>query len=122
MLNTIAADFIVLLHFGFILFVVFGGLLVLKWKKLVWFHIPAALWGALIEFVGWVCPLTPLENMLRRYSGEDYTSSFVEHYIQTIIYPDGLTRDLQIFLGLGVLGINMIIYAIMLINLKKQKT
>ena len=94
------ADLIVAIHFGFILFVIFGGLLVLKWPKLIWLHLPAAIWGALIEFAGWICPLTFLENRLRSAHGGGYASGFVEHYILPIIYPAGLTREIQIGLAI----------------------
>lgn len=105
------ADLVVLVHFAFVLFVVLGGLLVLKWKRLAWVHVPAFLWGALIEFAGWICPLTPLENWLRVKGGiTGYRSGFIEHYILPVLYPTLLTRRLQIALGLLVLGVNLWIY------------
>lgn len=107
----LVADFIVLLHFLFIVFVLFGGLLVLKWKWVAWPHIPAALWGALIVFAGWICPLTPLENMLRRAEGTTgYATGFIEHYLIPLIYPSGLTRGIQIAMGVVVILINVIVY------------
>ncbi|WP_374086263.1 DUF2784 domain-containing protein [Methylomicrobium lacus] len=109
--NQLLADLVVVLHFGFILFVIFGGLLVLKWPKLIWLHLPAAIWGALIEFAGWICPLTYLENRLRSASGGQYASDFIEHYIMPIIYPSGLTREIQIGLGTVVIALNLLIYA-----------
>lgn len=112
MLQGLAADFVVLLHFTFILFVVLGGLLLLKWPRLVWIHLPAVAWGVLIEFTGWICPLTPLENWLRLAGGAGgYSGGFVEQYILALIYPAGLTREVQFFLGLGVLIVNMAVYA-----------
>ncbi len=113
MIYRILADSVVVIHFAFILFVIFGALLVLKWNRLMWFHIPCAIWGALIEFAGWICPLTPLENQLRIRSGaEGYHSSFIEHYIIPIIYPTALNRSMQIFLGILVLVINLGIYGL----------
>jgi len=109
--NPILADLIVALHFGFILFVSLGGLLVLKWPKLMWLHLPAAIWGASIEFAGWICPLTYLENRLRSASGGQYASDFIEHYLMPIIYPAGLTREIQIGLGIAVIVLNLLIYA-----------
>lgn len=107
----LAADVIVLLHFLFILFVILGGLLVLKWKWVLWLHIPAILWGALIAFAGWICPLTPLENLLRRaQGGSGYATGFIEHYLIPVIYPAGLTRGIQITLGMAVIIINIIVY------------
>lgn len=111
MLNRFLADFVVLFHLAFILFVLFGGLLALKWKRLVWVHVPALAWGASIEFIGWWCPLTPLENWLRQNAGDaPYHSGFIEHYILPIIYPPGLTREIQIILGTLVLLANAAVY------------
>ena len=106
-----AADLVVLLHFLFVLFVVFGGLLVLRWPKLAYVHLPVALYGMLIEFVGWVCPLTPLEKRLRESAGQQgYEGGFVEHYILPVLYPAGLTRGVQLVLGLVVIAVNVVIY------------
>lgn len=111
MLLIIAAYVIVMLHLGFILFVVFGGLLVLRWRLCALFHIPAAIWGALIEFGGWICPLTPLENLLRRASGGGgYGGGFIEHYLMPLIYPVVLNRTLQITAGIFVVILNIVIY------------
>ncbi|MGH7457752.1 MAG: DUF2784 domain-containing protein [Longimicrobiaceae bacterium] len=108
------ADFTVVLHFGFVLFVVLGGLLLLRWPRVAWLHLPAVAWGALIEFAGWLCPLTPLENRFRRLAGErGYEGGFVEHYLTSILYPSGLTRELQLWLGAGVLLLNAAIYALL---------
>lgn len=107
----LAADLLVVAHFAFICFVVLGGLLVLKWPWLALVHIPAAVWGALVELQGWLCPLTPLEQRFRSAAGEaGYSGSFIEHYLLPIIYPAGLTRDLQLQLGILVITINAIIY------------
>jgi hypothetical protein len=109
----ITADLLVLIHFGFILFVVFGGLFVIKWNKLAWLHIPCACWAAWIEFSGGNCPLTPLENHFRSIAGHTaYAGGFIEHYILPIIYPAYLTRDIQFILGSGVIVINLVFYAI----------
>lgn len=111
--HALLADVVVLAHFAFILFVVLGGLLVLRWHKLAWLHLPVVAYGAAIEFFGWICPLTPLENALRRAAGATgYDSSFVERYIVTLIYPPGLTRELQLVLGVIVIIINVVIYTL----------
>ncbi|HEU4521044.1 MAG TPA: DUF2784 domain-containing protein [Thermoanaerobaculia bacterium] len=111
MLYSLAANAIALLHFLFIVFVVLGGLLVLRWPKLMWVHLPAAIWGVLIEFAGWYCPLTTWENrLLRRAGQEGYSTGFVEHYLFALIYPDGLTRGMQMALGMLVLAINIAVY------------
>ena len=105
------ADILLLVHGSFVLFVVAGGLLVLRWPRLAWFHIPAALWGAVIEFAGFTCPLTPLEKAWRRASGDQaYEGGFIEHYVTVALYPSGLTRVIQVVLGLVVLGVNGWVY------------
>lgn len=105
------ADLVVVVHLGFVVFVVVGGLLVLRWGWVAWLHLPSALWGALIEFFGWMCPLTPLEQWLRRRAGEaGYEGGFVEHYILPVLYPGELTREIQIALGVGVVVLNLCIY------------
>lgn len=115
MIYRIAADLVVLIHFAFILFVVAGGFFVLKWHKVSFFHIPAVVWGVLIEFTGGICPLTPLENKFRLAGGEaGFTGGFIEEYIVSIIYPDDLTRGIQILLGFVVIVINISIYGYLL--------
>lgn len=111
MLFRIVADLVVATHLAFVLFVVFGGFFVLKWKRSAWVHIPAALWGVVIEFAGWVCPLTPLENWFREKGGaHGYSGSFVEHYLDPVLYPAALTRGLQIAFGSFALIVNLGIY------------
>ncbi len=108
---SLLADSIVLLHFCFVIFVVLGALLALRWRWIITLHIPAAIWGTYIEFSGRICPLTPLENQLRRKAGtENYSSGFIEHYIYPVLYPAGLTREIQLTLGIMVIAINIIIY------------
>ncbi|MEP0546199.1 MAG: DUF2784 domain-containing protein [Rhodothermales bacterium] len=112
MLYRFLADLVVVFHLAFVLFVVVGGLLVLRRPRLAWLHVPAAAWGALIEFAGWICPLTPLENRLRRLGGEaGYTGGFVEEYLLAVLYPSGLTRTHQFVLGALVLVLNLAVYA-----------
>jgi hypothetical protein len=106
------ADAVLLAHAAFVAFVVLGGLLALRWPRLAWLHLPAAAWGAGIEFAGGICPLTPLENHWRRLAGEQgYAGGFIEHYVLALLYPDGLTREVQLALGILVLAINAAIYA-----------
>jgi hypothetical protein len=112
-MNTaaMAADLLVILHLAFILFVMLGGVLLFRWPWVAWLHLPAVAWGALIELVGWICPLTPLEQRLRASAGEaGYTGGFAEQYLLPLIYPDGLTREIQLALGLLVLIFNAVIY------------
>ena len=111
MLAKLAADLIVLLHFSFILFVLFGALLLLRWRKLIWVHLPAVAWGAWVELSGWICPLTPLENRFREFAGQaGYEAGFLEEYLLPLIYPDALTRELQLWIGAGVIMLNLCLY------------
>lgn len=110
------ADAVVVIHFGFVLFVVLGGFLALRWPKLAWIHVPSFLWGAGISFLGWICPLTYLENDLRRKGAEaGYSGSFIETYILPVLYPDllfagGFPRSGFVALGVFVLVLNGVIY------------
>lgn len=102
---------VVVLHFAFILFVMFGGLLALRFRRAPLVHLPAALWGAWTELSGTVCPLTPLENRLRRAAGNaEYLGGFIEHYVLRIVYPPGLTPGIQLVLGVGAIALNVAIY------------
>ena len=109
------ADLVLAVHLAFVLFVVLGGLLALRWPRVAWVHIPVALYGAAIEFIGFICPLTPLEISLRQRGGEaGYEGGFIEHYITAALYPTGLTREIQVALGVGVLALNAAVYTIWL--------
>src|SRR5215470_12064692 len=100
MAYRVLADAVVLLHATFVAFVVLGGFLTWRWRWIGWVHVPCALWGVAIEYGGWICPLTPLENALRARAGlEGYREGFVEHYLLPILYPTGLTRVSQVVLG-----------------------
>ncbi len=113
MLYRALADLVVFAHFAFIVFVLLGGLLALRWRRAPWLHLPAAVWGVAVELLGWFCPLTPLETYLRRASGAaGYSGGFVERYLIPIVYPAELTRELQLLLGCAVLGINVAIYLV----------
>jgi len=115
------ADLVLVVHLAFVLFVVLGGLLVVRWTWLAWLHIPAAAWGVLIEFTGWICPLTPLENSFRTKGGEaGYAGGFIQHYIQPSLYPAGLTRSTQIVLGSVALILNLAAYAIVVSRLRNR--
>jgi len=122
MIYRLSADFLVLVHLLFIMFVILGGLLTLKKKWFFYLHIPAVIWAALIEFKGWICPLTPWENQLRQAGGEaGYTGGFIEHYIIPIIYHDKLTVELQIIFGVAVIAINIVIYSLVFNHFFKSK-
>ncbi len=107
------ADLVVFLHLAFVAFVALGGLFVLRWPRAAWLHLPCALWGVLIEVTGWICPLTPLENHLRRMAGEaGYSGGFIAHYIVPALYPAGLTRADQVVLAATLVLLNAAVYAI----------
>ena len=107
------ANAVLVLHAAFILFVLLGGLLALRWRVLPWLHLPAVLWVILIELNGWICPLTPLENRLLEAAGtQGYSGGFVEHYLLPLIYPPGLTPALQALFAAIVAGVNLAVYAL----------
>jgi hypothetical protein len=117
MLHAAIANLLVLAHFLFVLFVILGGLLLFRWPRVAFVHLPAAAWGVLIELNHWICPLTPLEQSMRRAAGEQgYTGGFIDHYIIPLIYPEGLTPEIQWVLGAIVLLINAAIYGIWLLK------
>lgn len=111
MIYRALADATVIVHLAFILFVVLGGLLALRWPRMMWVHLPAAAWGVLIELRGWICPLTPLENYFRRRGGEaGYAGGFIERYLEPVIYPPGLSSSTQLGLAGVVLLVNVVVY------------
>lgn len=121
MLYRLLADGVLVLHLLFILFVVLGGLLVLRFPQLAFLHVPAAIWGAFIELAGSACPLTSVENSLRLKAGESgYSEGFIEHYLMPVIYPQGLTRDIQFVLAGVVIGINLAIYGWLIYRRRKR--
>ncbi len=113
MIDAILADFVTALHFAFILFVVFGGIAVIRWPWIALLHLPAACWGILIELMNWTCPLTKLETNYRQAAGlSGYSDGFIEQYLLPVIYPSGLTRTVQFTLAAGVLIMNACVYAL----------
>ena len=105
------ADLVLLAHAGFIVFAAAGALLLRRFPRVAWLHLPAVAWGVGIEWSGGVCPLTPLEVWLRRRAGAaGYESSFIEHYVTALIYPAGLTRGMQAALGAALLAVNVCLY------------
>jgi len=111
-LYGVLADLVLLSHLGFVVFVTAGALLVLRWPRVAWVHLPCAAWGAFVEFAGWICPLTPLENRLRRIAGEaGYAGGFIEHYVLPALYTGELTRGAQVTLGVMVIVVNVAMYA-----------
>jgi Protein of Unknown function (DUF2784) len=118
------ADFVLLLHFAFVLFVAVGGLLVLRWPAVMFLHLPAAIWGVLVECANWTCPLNPLEDWFRHLGGEvgtAYAKGFIDYYVSLIIQPENLTRSFQISVGLSALVVNLIIYAHIYFRLRRAR-
>jgi hypothetical protein len=121
MIYQVLADNVLVIHLLFIVFVVLGGLLVLWKRRIAWLHIPAAVWGALIEFMGWYCPLTPLENHLRQLGGQSgYEGGFIAHYLLPVVYPEGLTREIQLVLGSIVVVVNLGVYGYAFYKTRRQ--
>lgn len=113
MLYRLLADLVVLIHAAFVVFAVAGGLLVLRRPWVAWVHLPAAAWAVMIELAGWICPLTPLENLLRERAGlAQYGGGFIDHYVLRALYPAGLTRGVQWVLGSLVLLLNLGVYGV----------
>ena len=112
MYYRVFAYLVFLVHLTFIVFVMFGGIAALRWRRIIWLHLPAAAWGTLIEFFGWTCPLTPLEiDLLQEAGAAGYSGGFIEHYLVPLIYPLRLTRAVQLVLGAGVIVTNVLVYA-----------
>jgi Protein of Unknown function (DUF2784) len=113
----------VIVHLVFVIFVIAGGLVVIKWPWLMSLHIPAVIWAAAVELFGWICPLTPLENWFRQRSGQSlYETDFVERWVLPVLYPHDLTRQVQIVLGLFVIIVNLVVYARLYTRIRGQKS
>jgi len=114
-LYTLLADLVLVAHLGFVLFAALGGLLALRWRRAPWLHLPAVAWGTFVEISGGVCPLTPLENVLRHHAGgEGYGESFLEHYLVSLLYPSALSRGIQFALAALLVTLNLVVYAFVL--------
>jgi len=122
MLYSIAADVLLVVHLAFIVFVMLGGLLLLKWTWMGYLHLPAVAWATLLELYGWICPLTPLEQHFRMLSGETgYSGGFVQHYLLPIIYPAGLTREVQTLIAISVISVNLVIYTVIYVKYRRGR-
>ena len=121
MIYRVLADLVMVVHFIFIVYAIFGGLLVLKWKWTILLHIPVALWGVLVEMFGWICPLTPLENEFRQAAGlAGYSGGFIDHYLLPVVYPPNLTRPIQLMLGAALLLFNIAVYSLVIFRSKNS--
>lgn len=122
MIYRLLVEGVLAVHFAFVLFAVFGGIGVFYRRAVAWIHVPAVMWATLIECAGWICPLTPLENLLRAKGGlSGYETGFIEHYVMPLLYPAALTRNLQIMLGTVVIGINLLVYGLFVLRFLKKK-
>lgn len=111
MTRSLLADLLLAFHAAFVVFVVLGGLLTVRWPRAAWVHVPCALWGSLVVIAGWICPLTPWESALRRAAGEaGYSGGFLDHWVRLALYPPGLTRGVQVGLGVAALALNVAVY------------
>jgi hypothetical protein len=116
------ADGVVVLHLAFILFVVLGGLAIPAWPRTAWVHLPCVFWGAMVELAGWICPLTPLENLLRGRAGQGpYEGDFVIRLIEPVIYPHWLTREIQLVLGTLVVLVNLCVYGVVAHRIRHRR-
>ena len=110
-LFRLSADAVVVVHLAFVVFVLAGGLAALRWRRVAWLHLSAVAWGAIVEYTGWICPLTPLEVYLRRRAGlTEYSGDFIAHYVMPLLYPAELTRGMQIAFGSIALAVNAFVY------------
>jgi hypothetical protein len=120
MIYRLLADFVLIAHVAFVLFSVLGGLLILRYRKVLWWHLTALCWGVVVQWANWVCPLTPLENHLRRLVGEaGYSGGFIEHFVLKVLYPDNLTLELRYVLGAILLSINVAVYSYVLLSRRR---
>jgi hypothetical protein len=122
MFYLLLADLVLIFHALFVVFVVLGGFVVLRWRKVIWIHAPCVAWGVILEFQGWICPLTYLENDLLVAGGATrYTGDFIWHYLRPLVYPPGITADNQFLLGVIALVINLIAYTFVWRCWRQQK-
>jgi hypothetical protein len=122
MLWRVLADAVLLLHLVFVVFAMLGGLLAWYWRPAMFLHLPALAWAATVEFQGWICPLTPLENHLRAAGGAaGYEGGFIEHYLLPLIYPAALTPRLQFWLGAGLVAFNLAVYLLGWLRYRKRR-
>jgi len=121
MLDRLCADAVVVFHLAFIAFAFAGGLVVLRWRRLMALHLPAVAWATLVEVMHWRCPLTPLENYFRHRGGQvGYAEGFVEHYLEPILYPSGLTPTIQVMIGCAVFLVNAAVYTIVITRWRRR--
>ncbi|MDJ0655985.1 MAG: DUF2784 domain-containing protein [Xanthomonadales bacterium] len=122
MIYRVGADLVVVLHLLFVLYVVAGALFCLKWPRAWLVHLPAAVWGVLVELNQWICPLTTAEQGLRKLANQSgYSGSFVDHYLVPILYPPGLTARTQIALGVVVVLVNLLLYGLVILKRRPAK-
>jgi len=120
-MHELAADIILIIHFAFILFVIFGALLFFVTTKIIFIHLPSLIWGSYIELTSSICPLTYLENwFLHKANLTTYSEGFIQNYLVPIVYPTNLTKDTQIYLGIALIVINIVLYAFIFSKMKEK--
>lgn len=122
MIFRLLADLVLILHLAFVAFAAFGGLLALRWPRILWLHLPALLWGVVVQWADWICPLTPLESHLRLLAGDEvFAGGFIERFVMQILYPETLTLELRYVLGLMLIAVNVAVYAYVAIVRARRK-
>lgn len=121
MIYRLLADAVLVIHLAFVVFAVLGGLLVLRHQKVLWWHLSALAWGVIVQWADWICPLTPLENVLRHMGGESgYSAGFVEHFVIGVLYPENLTLELRYLLGAVLLAVNIAVYSHVILSIRRR--
>jgi hypothetical protein len=121
MIYRLLADVVLVVHPAFVVFAVLGGLLVLRHQKILGWHLAALAWGVIVQWADWICPLTPLENMLRRMGGEaGYSAGFIEHFVIGVLYPENLTLELRYLLGAVLLAVNIAVYSYVILGRRRR--
>ncbi|OGB25807.1 MAG: hypothetical protein A3I66_05405 [Burkholderiales bacterium RIFCSPLOWO2_02_FULL_57_36] len=122
MMYRLLADFVLIIHFAFVVFALLGGLLVLRYRKILWWHIVALCWGVAVQWADWICPLTPLENYFRRIGGESgYAGGFIEHFVLKVLYPENLTLELRYVLGAVLIAVNIAVYLYVIFDRRRRR-
>jgi hypothetical protein len=123
MIYRLLADVVLIAHFAFAAFAVLGGLLVLRYKKILWWHLAALCWGVVVQWANWICPLTPLENYFRILGGEaGYSAGFIEHFMLKVLYPENLTMELRYVLGAVLIAVNLAVYSYLFFGRLRRAT
>jgi Protein of Unknown function (DUF2784) len=117
---TLLADLVLVVHLAIVVFALLGGALVLRHPKVLWVHLPVLLWGVVVEWADWICPLTPLENYFLHLGGKaGYTGDFVARFVSRVLYPEHLTLSLRYVLGLILIAVNVVVYGYVILRRRR---